>query len=119
MGLVSTQVLDIILEWVRYDIPNRECQFKEVVKYVDCKIDAQYLSQLLETEQLFASSEICLYILLKHFYDHGITFERHGKIYEEMNKKYSVLVFPQKTVDSAVGEIQKLEVNEMYLNNLT
>lgn len=100
MGLSPVQVVGIILDWVRYDLPNRERQLSIIVKHLKCsQMDSQYLNEIIDSNPMFSTSEISLLIILKHFRDCGLTFERYVGVVEELSIKYGDLLITEREAD--------------------
>lgn len=108
MGLSPVQIVGIILDWVRYDLPNRERQLSIIVKHLKCsQMDSQYLNEIIDSNPMFSTSEVSLYIVLRHFRDCGLTFERYLGVVEELSVKYGDLLITERKID-AHENIQKV-----------
>ena len=110
-GLTQMQIMQVILNWTKHDVTKREKQLKSILKLIKwTEIDIQYINDIIENENLFVTSELSLYLMLKHLNDNGLTFAKFHTVLDTLNQKYCN--FQSEKQKEQMGTISKVKISK-------
>lgn len=110
-GLTQMQIMQVIINWTKHDVTKRERQLKSILKLIKwTEIDIQYINDIIENENLFVTSELSLYLMLKHLNDNGLTFAKFHTVLDTLNQKYCN--FQGEKQKEELGTISKVKISK-------
>nr|CAD7395129.1 unnamed protein product [Timema poppensis] len=118
-------LLSLIAQWISRDINSRERSMRTLLTFVDWNtLDGAMISEHVDREPLYSSSEISLYFILQALVDNNLLFPKYQGIYQALQDKF--IQFLQSTQKSnpncdntsASSEEQKLCKTESHNTSL-
>nr|CAD7258667.1 unnamed protein product [Timema shepardi] len=82
-------LLSLIAQWISRDINSRERSMRTLLTFVDWNtLDGAMISEHVDREPLYSSSEISLYFILQALVDNNLLFPKYQGIYQALQDKF-------------------------------
>ncbi|XP_063218012.1 uncharacterized protein LOC134528370 isoform X2 [Bacillus rossius redtenbacheri] len=88
-SLPPSGVLSLVARWVGRDVASRERNMRALLTFVDWNgVDGVLVSEHVDREPLYSSSEACLYFVLQALVDNNLLFPKYQGIYQALQDKF-------------------------------